>query len=81
MGYKACEDLGHGGYDSCACGNDLEEKDITLDICLRAKALMEYNGIEVIMTARVTMQAADKTVQDIFADAIQSGVKQIQPSV
>lgn len=45
-----CEDPGHGGYDPGACGNDLEEKDVTLDIALRLRPLLEFNGISVIMT-------------------------------
>ncbi len=43
-------DPGHGGYDPGACGNGLQEKDITLDICLRLKPLLEHNGIEVCLT-------------------------------
>lgn len=50
MGYKICIDPGHGGYDPGACGNGLQEKDITLDICLRLKPMLEYNGITVILT-------------------------------
>lgn len=47
---KACIDPGHGGYDPGACGNGLEEKDITLDIALHLRSLLIFNGIEVIMT-------------------------------
>jgi len=47
---KVCEDPGHGGYDPGACGNGLQEKDITLDIALRLRPLLIHNGIEVIMT-------------------------------
>ncbi|WP_407310888.1 N-acetylmuramoyl-L-alanine amidase [Desulfosporosinus sp. SB140] len=47
---KLCLDPGHGGYDPGACGNGLQEKDITLDICLRLKPLLEFNGIIVCLT-------------------------------
>lgn len=47
---KVCIDPGHGGYDPGAVGNGLKEKDLTLDICLRLKPLLEFNGISVIMT-------------------------------
>lgn len=47
---KLCLDPGHGGYDPGACGNDLEEKDITLDICLLLKPMLEFNGIDVVVT-------------------------------
>lgn len=47
---KICLDPGHGGYDPGAVGNGLKEKNITLDICLKLKPLLEYNGISVILT-------------------------------
>jgi len=47
---KLCLDPGHGGYDPGACGNGLQEKDLTLDICLRIKPLAEYCGIDVVLT-------------------------------
>lgn len=43
-------DPGHGGYDPGACGNGLQEKDITLDIVLKLKSMLEYNGFNVILT-------------------------------
>lgn len=46
----ACLDPGHGGYDPGAVGNGLQEKDITLDICLQLKPLLEFNDISVILT-------------------------------
>lgn len=45
-----CIDPGHGGYDPGAVGNGLKEKDLTLDICLKLKSLLEYNGITSILT-------------------------------
>ncbi|WP_243450316.1 N-acetylmuramoyl-L-alanine amidase [Desulfosporosinus sp. Sb-LF] len=47
---KVCLDPGHGGYDSGAVGYGLQEKDITLDICLKLKPLLEYNGISTNLT-------------------------------
>lgn len=43
-------DAGHGGSDPGAVGNGLREKDITLDIALRVKQLLEEKGFAVIMT-------------------------------
>jgi hypothetical protein len=45
-----CLDPGHGGYDPGASGNNLRECDITLDIVLKLKPLLEYNGINVVLT-------------------------------
>ena len=47
---KVCLDPGHGGYDPGAVGNGLLEKDITLDICLKLKPLLEFNRISAILT-------------------------------
>jgi hypothetical protein len=45
-------DPGHNssGFDTGAQGNGLLEQDITLDIGLRLKPLLEANGIQVVMT-------------------------------
>jgi len=43
-------DAGHGGHDrgaTCVFGN---EKDFALDVCIRARALLEATGLKVIMT-------------------------------
>ncbi|SHI77924.1 N-acetylmuramoyl-L-alanine amidase [Desulfosporosinus lacus] len=47
---KVCIDPGHGGYDPGGIGNGLKEKDLTLDVCLKLKPLLEFNGISVILT-------------------------------
>lgn len=47
---KICLDPGHGGYDSGAVGFGIQEKEITLDICLHLKALLEHNGLATILT-------------------------------
>lgn len=45
-----CIDPGHGGYDTGAVGNGLHEKDLALDICLKLRSILEYNGIKCILT-------------------------------
>jgi len=47
-----CLDPGHGGEDSGAVGNGLLEKDLNLDIALKARPLIEAAGFNVIMTRR-----------------------------
>jgi hypothetical protein len=49
---KVCIDPGHqsSGFDTGAQGNGLLEQDITLNIGLRLKPLLEANGIQVVMT-------------------------------
>ena len=44
-------DAGHGGHDPGARGNGLNEADLTLDVALRLKRLLEKQpGLEVVMT-------------------------------
>lgn len=52
-------DPGHGGSDSGAVGNGLQEKDITLKIALKVKAMLAetYNGYSIKMS-----RTTDKTV-------------------
>ena len=49
---RICIDPGHNssGFDTGAQGNGLLEQDITLNISLRLKPLLEANGIQVVMT-------------------------------
>jgi len=49
---KICLDPGHNksGADTGAQGNGLYEQDLTLDIALRMKPLLEINGFEVVLT-------------------------------
>ncbi|EGW38250.1 N-acetylmuramoyl-L-alanine amidase [Desulfosporosinus sp. OT] len=47
---KVCIDPGHGGNDPGTEGNGLHEKDLTLDISLKLKPLLEYNGINAVLT-------------------------------
>lgn len=49
---KICIDPGHNhdGADTGASGNGLFEQDLTLDIARRLKPLLEYNGLETVMT-------------------------------
>ncbi len=44
-------DAGHGGFDGGAvAGDGTVEKDINLAICKKAQEMLEFNGIDVIMT-------------------------------
>ena len=44
-------DAGHGGHDPGAHGNGLNESDLTLDVALRLRRLLEEQpGVEVVMT-------------------------------
>jgi N-acetylmuramoyl-L-alanine amidase len=43
-------DAGHGGIDSGAIGSVGKEKDVTLDVVLRAKKLLQENGYQVRCT-------------------------------
>ncbi len=58
-------DPGHGGSDPGAQGNGLREKDLTLDIALKLRSILEndYNNIEVRMsrTSDVTKSLAQRT--------------------
>lgn len=48
---KFCLDAGHGGKDSGAVGNGLQEKDLTLDITLRINDLLkQYQDVSTILT-------------------------------
>jgi N-acetylmuramoyl-L-alanine amidase len=48
--YIICLDPGHGGKDPGACGNGLEEKDITLRLSQLVKAELNSYLVEVVMT-------------------------------
>ncbi len=47
---KICLDPGHGGSDPGACGNGLQEKDITLTVALKVCECLQAVGYTVIMT-------------------------------
>lgn len=67
LGKKVCLDPGHGGYDPGAIGpGGTREKDVTLDIALRLKSLLEADGFEVIMTR--TGDTSPGGVTEINAD-------------
>lgn len=50
-------DPGHGGSDTGARGTEINEKDVNLDIALKAGAILEKNGLKVEYT-----RTTDKTV-------------------
>jgi N-acetylmuramoyl-L-alanine amidase len=43
-------DAGHGGHDPGAHGNGLDEADLTLDVAIRVRDLLQKEGVEVVMT-------------------------------
>ncbi|HEY2435149.1 MAG TPA: N-acetylmuramoyl-L-alanine amidase [Vicinamibacterales bacterium] len=43
-------DAGHGGHDPGAHGNGINEAELTLDVALRLRALLEKADIDVVMT-------------------------------
>jgi N-acetylmuramoyl-L-alanine amidase len=45
-------DPGHGGHDPGAMGKGLNEADLTLDVALRLAALLQAEGLEVVLTRR-----------------------------
>lgn len=67
-GALVCLDPGHGGSDNGARDNGVEEKEVNLDIALRAKALLAAKGYRVIMT-----RESDTTVSLARRCAISNG--------
>ncbi|MHB8896990.1 MAG: N-acetylmuramoyl-L-alanine amidase family protein, partial [Candidatus Geothermincolia bacterium] len=49
-GALICIDAGHGGADTGALENGVAEKDVNLDIALRARRMLEQKGYRVVMT-------------------------------
>jgi N-acetylmuramoyl-L-alanine amidase len=49
-GAVVCLDPGHGGTDTGALENGVAEKDVNLDIALRARGVLESMGYRVVMT-------------------------------
>lgn len=59
-------DAGHGGVDGGAVGIHGEvEKDINLKIARQVKVLLEFHGIEVIMTRETDTDLSDKNASSI----------------
>jgi N-acetylmuramoyl-L-alanine amidase len=63
--FKLYLDPGHGGSDSGATGNGLQEKNLTLDIALRIRDILErdYQNVEVRMsrTSDTTKSLSERT--------------------
>ena len=63
--WKVWIDGGHGGKDSGATGNGLQEKDIVLDLSVKIKKRLEaeYEGVEAILTRNtdVFVELNDRT--------------------
>jgi len=70
-GALICIDAGHGGSDTGAVENGVTEKDVNLDIALRARQLLEGKGYRVVMTreADVTVTLARRCAIAQEADA------------
>ena len=62
-------DPGHGGRDPGTCTSDesLQEKEVTLDVALRCAALLEAEGIPVLLTRSEDVALADTVKQDLAA--------------
>lgn len=48
--YRVFIDAGHGGKDSGASANGLQEKDLNLKIALKVQRILQAQGIEVVMS-------------------------------
>jgi N-acetylmuramoyl-L-alanine amidase len=57
-GRLVCIDPGHGGVDSGAIANGIDEKDVNLDISLRARSLLEARGFRVVMTRETDVEVS-----------------------
>ena len=65
---KVYLDPGHGGSDSGAVGNGLQEKNLTLDIALRTRTLLQARGATVRMSRTSDIaRSLDWRVQDANA--------------
>ncbi|CAK7084050.1 N-acetylmuramoyl-L-alanine amidase [Tissierella sp.] len=60
--YKIFIDAGHGGKDSGAVGNRLQEKDINLSVALKVGEILKRHNVEVIYsrTTDVFVELADR---------------------
>lgn len=69
-----CLDPGHGGSEPGAIQNGVEEKEVNLDVALRARALLELRGYRVMMTRTTDVEislarrcsAANKSGAEVF---------------
>lgn len=63
-------DPGHGGNDSGALGNGMQEKDIALSVAKKVESLVKAQGIQVVMT-----RTTDKTLSLAERVAIEKAAK------
>lgn len=59
-------DPGHGGFDGGCVGNDLTEKDVTLDISLKLKDYLTKSGYNVMLTREVDKALSKTKANDIY---------------
>lgn len=75
-GAVVCIDAGHGGSDTGALENGVAEKDVNLDIALRARQLLSDRGYRVVMTREsdvpVTLARRCAIAQDADAEVLVS---------
>ena len=69
--YTIVLDAGHGGKDGGTSSGDVVEKDITLEVVLRMKELLEEKGIQIVLTrdADESVSLADRAAAANQSDA------------
>lgn len=67
---KVFLDAGHGGHDPGACGNGLMEKDVVLDIVLRAGRILKSRNVKVAYSRQTDVFVS---LMDIARKANESG--------
>lgn len=76
MKKKIWLDAGHGGKDPGACGVDLKEKDITLDIILKIGAILKDYDVDVFYSRMtdtdVTLSSRTTSANNVGADVFVS---------
>lgn len=66
MSIRICLDPGHGGYDPGATNRDTREKDITLNIGLQLRDLLQRAGFSIVMTRESDVSPGG--YRDVYAD-------------
>jgi N-acetylmuramoyl-L-alanine amidase len=73
---KVCLDAGHGGNDPGSAGFGLFEKDIALEVSLKAADILRNKGVDVVLsrTADITLDPEPriKTINSVNADIVVS---------
>lgn len=61
---KVCLDAGHGGADPGAVGKSTKEKDVVLQITLKAGAILKEHGVDVVYTREKDLPNTQKLLLD-----------------